>query len=367
MKIELITLHNAKNYGSILQTYATQNIFKNLGCDVEVINYSRESLKDENLVDVLINSSSMFSKNALTKMVGKLFLVPSVKKECKVFNGFLKENINLSKKYENFEELEKNPPIADIYCTGSDQVWNSDWNRGIEKAYFLDFINNKKKISYASSIGKDKLLEEEKGITKELLEKYEHISVREQSAVKIIKDLGINDVELVLDPTLMLNKQEWKKLEVKLPIKQKYILVYQLNTKNPEFDEYVKKLSKEKKMPVVRVSVALYQILKYGKFKFCPTVNEFVSYFLNAEYVVTDSFHATAFAINFNKKFVSIFPNKFSTRLQNILDITGLQNRRLTDPNNLKLIDEDINYEEVNKIMENARGKSMEYLKKAIK
>ncbi len=369
MKIDLITLHNVKNYGSALQTYATQYVLKNLGCsEVEVINYSRKDLREEELLKNRIKTSKIFSKNFLTRFIGKITLGPSIKKQCKVFNKFLNDNINLSKKYNSYEELASNPPEADIYCTGSDQVWNSSWNKGIEKAFFLEFVpNNKKRISYAASFGKDKLDDDEIEITKEMLKKYSDISVREKSAVNICSELGISEVKHVLDPTLLLKKEDWSKLKTDIKTKGKYILVYQLNTKNPEFDEYVKKLSKHKKMPIIRVSNVVYQMFKYGKFDYCPTVNQFVSYFLNAEYIVTDSFHATAFSINFNKKFLSIFPKKFSTRLQSILELTGLEERKVTDFTKFDTIDKEINWEKVNRIIDEERKKSTDYLKEAIK
>lgn len=368
MKIDVITMHNVKNYGSVLQTYATQRILEKLNCEVEVIDYYRKDQVEANLVDNRINSSKIFSKNVFTKFIGRMLLTDSIKKQCSKFNKFLQKNINLTAlKYYSNEELKQNLPEADIYCTGSDQVWNSEWNKGIEKAFYLDFVpENKTRISYASSFGKTQLDENEKEITKELLSKYKYLSVREESAKKIINGLGIEQVEHVLDPTLMLNMKEWEKLKVNIKEKEKYILVYQLNTNNPKFDKYVKDLSKKKKMPAIRVSNVGYQRLKYGKFINCPSIEEFLSYFINAEYIVTDSFHATAFAINFNKKFVCIFPDKFSTRLQSILDLINLQERKVVDFDELNLIDKNIDYRKVNKIIENERNKSFDFLKKAV-
>ena len=369
-KIAIITLHRVRNYGSVLQTYATQKVLSDLNTDPVIIDYYRKDQKKEDLLDNTINISGVFNRNFLTRIIGKIVLKKTIDNQLRVYSSFLDNNIKLTdKKYYSFNELEENPPVADIYLTGSDQVWNSTWNKGIDKAYFLEFVpKGKRRVAYAASIGKEKLDEEEKEITKEMLEKYEFIGVRESSAKEIINDLGIKkNVEHVLDPTLLLNKKEWEKFEVDIPEKGKdYILVYQLNSRNKEFDRYVKNLSKNKKIKVIRVSNQGYQKIKYGKFKNCPTVEEFISYFINAKYIVTDSFHATAFAINFNKQFVDIFPPKFSKRLQSILDLTGLQDRKIEDFNNFDIIEKKIDYTKVNKIMEDERKKSIEFLKKEI-
>ena len=369
-KIAVITLHRVRNYGSVLQTYATQKVLSDLNTDPVIIDYYRKDQKDDVLLDNTIKASGVFNKNFLTRMVGKIILKKSINNQLKVYNDFLNKNVKLTKnKYYSLEELKENTPVADIYMTGSDQVWNSSWNKGIDKAYFLDFVpKGKRRVAYSGSFGKEKLDDEEKEITKEMLEKYEYLGVRESSAKEIINDLGIKkNVEHVLDPTLLLDKKEWEKFEIDIPEKEKeYILVYQLNSRNKEFDKYVKNLSKNKNIKVIRVSNQIYQKLKYGKFVNCPSVEEFISYFLNAKYIVTDSFHATAFAINFNKQFVDIFPPKFSKRLQSILDLTGLQDRRITDFNNFDIIEKKIDYKKVNKIMENERKKSIEFLKKEI-
>lgn len=367
-KIDIITLHNVRNYGSVLQTYATQKIFEKLGLEVEVIDFYRKDQIKENVIENRVRESSVFSKNVVTKLIGGLILKNNIEKQDKIFNEFLKNRIRLTKdKYFSYEDLKKNCPDADIFCTGSDQVWNSDWNKGIEKSFFLDFINdNKKRISFAASFGKNKLDDNEIEETKKMLEKYDSISVREKSAVDIIKELGIQSVEQVLDPTLLLTKEEWENLATKKKERKKYILVYQLNSNNKEFDTYVKGFAKYKNMNVIRISVANYQILKYGKLVVCPPVEEFLRYFVNAEYVITDSFHATGFSINLNKKFVCIYPPKFSTRLQSILELTGLENRKVSKINDFEIADYPIDYKKVNTILKEERRKTEEFLKSAI-
>ena len=368
MKVEVITLHNIKNYGSALQTYATQKVFQDKGLDVEFIDYYRKDIIEKNLLNNWINNSSFFSKNILTKMAGRIFLGKSIKKQCVVFNSFLNKRIKLTKKkYYTNDEIKQELPQADIYCTGSDQVWNGEWNQGIERPYFLDFLpENAKRIAYAASLGRKSLEKEEENEIKPLLKKYKMISVREKSGINILNKMDIQNVEHVLDPTLLLNKNEWSELFVPIKQKRKYILVYQLNTKNPKFDKYVKDVSKKLKMPIIRISNVYYQAFKYGKFIFCPTVEEFLSYFANAEYIITDSFHGTAFSINLNKKFVSIFPNKFSERLMSILTLTGLEERQVKNFSELDLVTQDIDYSRVNSIIDNERNNSKKYIEKAI-
>ena len=371
MKIDVITLHNVNNYGSALQSYATQMILQSKGYDVEFINYYRKNLIANNLLKNQLENSKFFSKNYFTKVIGKILLPYTINKQVNVFNDFISKNINTTTKtYFSFEELKKEIPEADIYCTGSDQMWNSEWNQGIERAFYLDFLpDDAKRFALSSSFGREKLNDNEKEETKRMLSKYKAISVREKTGLNILNDLGINNGKHVLDPTLLLNKEQWtnfvrgKRVTKK---DKKYILVYQLNMKNKEFDDYVKKLSKAKRMPVIRVSINNYQRFKYGKLIATPSVIDFLDYFINAEYVVTDSFHGTAFSINLNKQFICIFPKKFSTRLDSILQLTQLQDRKLVDNDDVFKIDNKIDYKNVNKVLDEKRKETLDYIDDAI-
>ena len=370
MKIDIITLHNVKNYGSVLQSLATQIILEKKGYEVEFINYYRKNLIDSNILKNNLNNSKFFSKNFITKLIGKIILPKTINKQIKVFNEFINEYIKMTKdKYYSFEELKDNIPEADIYCTGSDQMWNSEWNNGIEKAFYLDFLPDKApRFAFASSFGRKEIPQEEEEKVKNMLRKYKAISVREKSGLNILNKMGIEYVEHVLDPTLLLDKNVWKKLISDNVLEnKKYILVYQLNMKNKEFDKYVKKLSKTKKMPVIRVSINNYQRFKYGKLIDTPKVLDFLNYFLNAEYIITDSFHGTAFSINLNKKFICIFPKKFSERLQSLLELTNLKERKLKNYKDINQIDEEIDWKKVNTILDLERKKTNDFIDKALK
>lgn len=364
-KIYLVTLHCIKNYGSVLQTYASQTILEKLGFKVDIINYIRPDAVDDNLMKHRLENSSFFSKNILTKFAGVILLRKTINKQIEVFNDFLQKNINLTKPYYSCEQIKNDELKADYYCVGSDQVWNSIWNNGLDLTYYLGFVpENGVKVSFASSFGRKELSTEESKHNKELLDKFKYITVRENTGIKILKNLGINNCEQVLDPTLLLKMEDWKKISSNRKIDERYILVYQLNTNDKKFDEYVKNVSKKLKVKVLRVSNLEYQKYKYGDFIFCPTVNDFLNYFINAEYIITDSFHATGFAINFNKKFVDIFPGSFSTRLQSILEMTGLTERKLTNYEDYDLLDKEINYKNVNDILDVERKKTFNALKK---
>ena len=217
MKISVITLHIINNYGSALQTYATQTVLEKMGYEVEFVNYYRDGSSISKRVATNLKFSNIYNKNFLFRFIGKTILTLNFKKQDKVFKKFLNEKINLTKKYENFEELKENPPIADFYCTGSDQVWNSEWNSKIDPAYFLDFVSDGvKKVSFASSFGKSAIDEEEEKKIKPFLEKYNYITVRENSANKILKNMGIES-KVILDPTLLLSKNDWCKIIEDLP------------------------------------------------------------------------------------------------------------------------------------------------------
>ena len=144
----------------------------------------------------------------------------------KTFGRFVKDKLNLTSKYITADELQNNPPEADLYVTGSDQTWNSKYNEGIDRGFFLDFIpESTRRIAFVSSFGKTNLDNYEIDETKRLLRKYERISVREDSAVHIIENLGIDRPVQLIDPTLMLNKNEWLSIASPRLFKENYLIL----------------------------------------------------------------------------------------------------------------------------------------------
>lgn len=366
MKIDVITRHAPANYGSLLQTYAMQVILKELGYESEIINYIRYDEKGKNKASTLLKNSKFWNKNILTRMIYKIIQTPNYNHMYKTFEKYRNDILKQTREYNSLEELKRDLPIADVYCTGSDQVWGKIANDDFDKTYFLDFVpSNKKCIAYSSSFGKEKISENLKKNLPELLKKYDSLLLREQSAVNIVKELGFNNAELVLDPTLLLKKEQWESLIDKSNKKEKYVLVYGLHD-NKKFDKYAKEFAKKKNLKLIRVSPSFHNYFKSGKLKWLPTPTEFLTYFYNAEYILTDSFHATVFSLIFNKKFIDILPGETSTRILNILELAGVKKRVLKDYNDFETIDSEIDYESVNNKLEAKRKESIKFLKNAI-
>ena len=367
MKISIITLQNVTNYGSVLQTYATQTIFENMGYQVEFIDYIRSNQTKREIKKSKRQFKNIyeFVKYIYRAYIGSIII--SIKKK-NSFDSFLKRNIHVTdKRYYTVEDLRKDVPKADLYCTGSDQMWNSGWNGGIEHSYFLDFVKDKPKFSFATSVGMTEFPKDEVKETIDLLKKYSFITVREESAESLLTSLGIS-AKTILDPTLLLDKKFWANFASSVEMKEtKYILVYQLNENHNtvNFKEYVQALSKKMNLPVKAISYGFKIRRDFDEYVCLPSIEEFVSLFLNAEYVVTDSFHGTSFCLNLNREFTVIYPPKYSSRLSNILKLCDVEERVYSG------IEEDlhlkkIEYSRVNDKLKKMRDDSLEIIKNGL-
>lgn len=364
--IYIITLQNVRNYGSVLQALATQQIFKELGWEASFFDYYKDGEKG------FIKRASSYTKGngLLTKMIKTIILIPTFIKQDHVFSSFLKESLNIIPGVvtteDNFKRINLN---ADVYCTGSDQTWNSGWNDGILPPLFLSFApQGKKCIAYAASFGKAQLDNWEKEKTKQLLSKYAAISVREESAVKMIHDLnlGIEAVH-VLDPTLQIDNDYWRKFSQPIEY-NKYCLLYQLNH-NPEFDSFALDFAHRKGLKLLRWCNRYDQTRLSGDIKVTvPKVKDFISLIDHADFILTDSFHCTAFSCNLNRPFLSIYPNDYSSRLASLLRLTQLEERHVTTFNSNDYLNlSDIDFSKVNKILESERMKGKIFLINALK
>lgn len=362
MKVSIVTLHRVFNYGSVLQAYATQKVFENMGYEAEILDYITEQRTNKRLFTGI---PSFVKKDVFHQSVYFLMRGFSVLLKKRTFGSFLNKNINLSrKKYITAKDIEKNVPQADVFVAGSDQIWNSTYNEGIDRGFFLDFVHNKKKIAYASSFGKSKLEDWEKEQTKIYLKDFSAISVREISAVKIASELGY-DVTCMIDPTLQICKNEWISLASKRLIKQKYLILMLLYNEDDGASEYARKLADEKGLLLVKISWELKKPEMVDKLMTHRSPEDFLSLFYYADFVVTNSFHGLAFSLNLNKEFV-IFPrNEYNSRIESLLEITGLNNRMMKK-DGAKIDFAPIDYEYVNHLLDVEREKAFNFLKTAL-
>ncbi len=363
MKVSLITLHRVVNYGSVLQAYATQAALEKLGCEAELVDYRAERMTMHGMSKRIRHKSPKFEKSVLLTTVARIIMYPSYKKRFSVFTRFVNNNLKLTPHtYTCEEDFEKYPVCADVYCTGSDQTWNSIWNEFLDRPLYLSYApDDKPKFSYAASFGREKLEDWEVEPTKQLLSRYNKLSMRESSGVDILHSLGLDGVN-VLDPTMLFDKDEWAPLVSDKYKNDDYVLVYNLN-RNPVLDEFAHNLAKKKNLKVYFMSYRYHDFYKKGKLICCPEVGEFLGLIKHAKYVVSDSFHCTAFSINFNTDFVVLYPGKFSTRIQSFLQLVGLENRVAKDGGDLDVINNKIDFDAVNQKMEVQRRKSLDWLK----
>lgn len=362
MKVAVITRHAISNYGSLLQAYATQKTIEKIGYNCEIIDYIREDESYINHEKTLLRKKANWYNNPLKRMIYLILRQPESVVSGKLFERERRKYLKLTKPYSSLKQLKTECPPADIYMTGSDQVWGPTEDGSYDPAYCLSFTpDNATRIAYAASFGRASMSNEVKKYYFDNLKRYSAVTVREDSAVMLAKSFGII-AEQVLDPTLLLTAEEWRMLSAKNK-NGKYILIYQLHN-DPNLGEYAKKVAKKKKLPLVRLSTHLHQIVRPGLFIWNPNIAEFLSYIDCAECLITDSFHGTAFAINLNTQFVEVLPNNSTgTRNQSILKLTGLENRILQDLDNIELADKKIEYDSVNKIIETEREKSINILK----
>ena len=365
MKVEIITLHRITNFGSMLQTYATQTAIEKLGHEAEVLDFVPEGMSfrranwPKNDVPVwkkLIKLPPLFAVNLM---------------EYSDVSRFMRKYIHLSpKRYNCYQDIINDIPVADAYLSGSDQVWNTQNNNPPEdlKAYYLGFApEGKKRIAYAGSFGKNTFTEDEEKIIKELIAKYDYISVREDDGLKILHRFGFDNGVHVLDPTLLLRGEDWKKFAtVKKAPKPGYVFVYNLN-RNALIKEVAKAIAKEKGLRIINFADT-FDFIKGAKNRFGNTAEDFVNHIANADYVVTDSFHGTAFSLNLKRQVIVVKAPRYNSRIESILLVAGLLETRLvgTVEESLKALATPIEYQTVNPRIEVEREKSYEYLKNAL-
>lgn len=371
MKVGLITIYNVPNYGSVLQAFATQTILETLGHECTIINY-----KYPNEWHFKRGTSKV---NGLKKLIQQFGITPFHRK-LKRLNHFRNTYYNLSDELPSQEKMKSfDWTEYDAIIVGSDQVWNVRFTKG-DEMFLLSFVPNYiPRFSIASSFASKGLPKEFENIFANELKKFTAISVREQNAIELIKKTLHIDKELFvcLDPTLLLNKQEWMNLIPRSNFQKKkpYIIFY-LWAYAFEPRPYIFKVLEHFKTKIGDCDViALEGYTKVSSQNTTKMFNatdasipEFIDIFMNADLVITSSFHGTAFALNFNVPLISVIPdNMEDDRQLTLLRNVGAENSAVRINDDINKINPFYDTQRVSGCLSSNRAKCFEWIKHNIK
>lgn len=340
-KVGLITYYG-ENYGGMLQAYALQTAIANLGYECELISddFLHMPKKSRRLVGKLRNLIALLQNPSGYMYRRKAIHSGDKMKESRRarFNSFLKENLKINRTgYITYKQYKQKPPLYDVYICGSDQIWNP--NLYCENGfYFGNFApEDKNVVSYASSIGIAQVTKKQAAFMRPNLNRLAEISVREKEGADVVESVIGKRPRVVLDPTLLLNEQQWGKVAVKPKYEHPYIFCYLFGER-----EYIGRVKAQLKqltgLPVISLPYASREHASDDIKIFDAGPAEFVGLIENAAFVLTDSFHATAFSINLKTPFFSLLrfseadKKGMNSRIYTILDDLDLRDR---------LIDED--------------------------
>lgn len=345
-KIGIVThYYKSRNFGGNLQAYALCEKLRQYDICAEQLcanfktSLSNPCIKKESIFfrlkrkGVLGSFCAVFVKIA-NRIKMKLVINHMLKKNieerrtaaCKEFNTLLIQNSG--KEYDQ-DTLSSCLKEYDAFITGSDQVWNPKW---YFPPFFLDFVpSDRPKISYAASLGTNKLTDSQKELYKEHLKDFKAISVREKDAVDLLKDITPVEPQYVVDPTLLLEREDWDKVCSERQINDKYIICYFLGD-NKKARKAAQKLAKEKGLKLVNIAYAggnnAYFNIKFGDIKlYDASPQDFISLIKHAEYIFTDSFHAVVFSYIYQKQYFVFNRDKSGSMNSRIYSITELFNQ----------------------------------------
>lgn len=369
MTIGIITIQKCDNFGADLQAYALGAELRSLGYDAENINYLfyKNPRHKGSRVEKPVLPISITNKI-------KEFLFPIVERikgiqnssnrrlrsdRQKRFDEWFKANVKVGREYRSVQSLYDDPPKYDVYMVGSDQVWNPRLYSNI-KPYFLDFApKGARCVSYASSFGVSELSAIAFYKYKQWLRRFSHIGLREKSGADIVNAMALDaEVAHVLDPTLLLDSEDWAAVSVKPAEKPigKYILLYDLIA-SPETVDVAELWARQNGLSLIRIGDGAYG------------PGEFLWLFANAEAVVTNSFHGTVFSILNHKPFYTIIPRGMDNagRIESLISKLGLSSRmvRAEVIGDLELSCV-LDWAQINSRLDVLRSESLDFLERAI-
>ena len=348
-RVNVLTFCTWTSLGSILQAFGLTKTLESIGLESKLL-----LSEDENVFFVSRVTS-------LRSLLSRFFQV-MVHRERRLSHhkrcNFIAQNLDVVT-YCHYDDLTRimsdNPDSC--YLVGSDQIWHPE---RCYKHFFLEFVRNRKCISYAASMGKTEIPEENVGMFRSMLERLDHISVREMQCKEALQPLTEKEIEVHIDPTFLLETDTWRKYEKEYPISQPFILLYMIYW-DPACKEEICELKKRTGLPVYAICSGLSRVYADRKL-FDVGVEEFLWLVDHAEYVITSSFHGVALSTIFNKKFSAVVNPASPSRIQNLMSVLNIPEVSINQLDKTDRFDYDIILER----MAEERKKGMEYLKEVI-
>ena len=360
MKVGILTFPNSISYGATLQMYATYHTVNRLGYEAEVINYHNAYMKAEKH---FAQSKLSIAKSQFRKIMHHRLY--------RVFRDFENKKM-ISFPHSAFQDRDCLREVGQRYgavICGSDQVWNPDITDG-DLSFFLDFCGEKtRRIAYAPSFGVEELPEDFKHAVATELSAFHAVSVREESGRKLVKDMLGREVPIVLDPTMLLNAEDWSKMEkTHRKASGDYIFYYTIK-RSDSLMKFCRELSKKTGMKIVVAGGNFLKNLKNRdpmvEYAVDISPQEWLYLLHHANYVVTNSFHGTAFSINFRKDFYVEFSSHTNSRLANIVQMLGLEERVVK--NGEIIVPTSADYRKTDLVLPELYRQSMTYLTEALR
>lgn len=366
MKIGIITITDGSNYGNRLQNYALQEFLRSIGVEVETVRrYTDRDLSKSTVIKAVI-------KDVIKTVIGKKNTFFYQRKRKKIFKRFNKEYVSFSKMYtrDNAVFLYNKNEYDYIVC-GSDQIWNTKFD--VVKCDLSNYLAcfSENKIAFAASFGTTEIDEDYKNIFELELQKFKGIAMREESGKKIVNSLlGSEKAIEVLDPTLLLNREKWEKIE-KRPrylVGDKFLVTYFLGGRTEKINSYINDYANLYGLNIVNLDIEFLADNEINnKSTFITSPEEFIWLIHNSEIVLTDSFHASAFSIIFEKQFL-VFEreakekgNKMGGRIDNLLEKFQLLEYKATLDRPVDKFPK-IDYTSKEKVLDAERKKAKEFL-----
>lgn len=374
-KIGLITYHGADNYGSLLQSYALLRTLNNLaGMDAELVNFISDEQKEMYSLFFPCNSVKNLVKNAYV-----LLQHYNIRKEkIKLFDAFREQYLGIEKKNSFSVISDENVEKYEVLVCGSDQIWNIRI-KDFYDYYMLSFSDKAKKISYAASMGGVdlELKEDEKKKIGELLKDFSAISVRENICKSMIQECTDKEVVTNIDPVFLLERNEWDKIAKGRIVQQEYIFFYSVDY-NEDSVRIAKWYAQKYNLPVyvLHTSWKSYVVCKEGmKWAEIQGIEDFISLIKYAKFVISGSFHGTAFSILYNKPFFRVQKRKNDTelivddRIRTLFEKLQISDREINIFNYKEMENKlfDIDYSRVNELIKKERQFSIDYIENAVK